>query len=636
MLGCIYNATVCPEWEVDGEAIMSIDTPLSSAAAVPEISVNTLFAGPDTNSERFSQPSEQFLGEDSRVLKLLNALTISESNLTVDQLASLRDLVVEYSDVFALDMSELGLTDLVSHTINTGDNPPIRQPVRRTPFALRKKMEELVQNMMEQGVIQHSNSPWASPVVLVGKKDGSYRFCVDYRRLNSVTKMDVFPLPRVDDTLDMLSQTQYFSTLDLAAGYWQVQMDNNSQEKTAFSTYSGHYEFRVMPFGLCNAPSTFQRLMETVLAGLTRSCCLVYLDDVMVIGKNFFEHLDNLRNVFERFRIANLKLKPEKCCLAGSEVLYLGYVVSREGILADPAKIDAVKNFPQPFDVRSLRSFLGLASYYRRFIENFSSVASPLYELTRKDVGFSWESIHHNAFCKLKQLLISAPVLAFPDFARGFILETDASGVGLGAILAQSHEDGTVHPIAYASRTLQQHEKNYAITELEALGIVWAIKHFHHYLYGHHCEVYTDHEPLIALLNTPHPSGKLARWGLILQDVDLVIWYRSGKKNAGADALSRLPVDWDDNDDSSLPEKQDDDNDIIVAATVIEDSAKSGERDSEGNNENESGSSCCQQEQGVSSDDVNIRNRQQKDPELKLIMDYLEKEDLPNEERKAR
>ena len=170
MLGCIYNATVCPEWEVDGEAIMSIDTPLSSAAAVPEISVNTLFAGPDTNSERLSEPSEQFFGEDSRVLKLLNALTISESNLTVDQLASLRDLVVEYSDVFALDMSELGLTDLVSHTINTGDNPPIRQPVRRTPFALRKKMEELVQNMMEQGVIQHSNSPWASPVVLVEKR----------------------------------------------------------------------------------------------------------------------------------------------------------------------------------------------------------------------------------------------------------------------------------------------------------------------------------------------------------------------------------------------------------------------------------------------------------------------------------
>ena len=179
----------------------------------------------------------------------------------------------------------------------------------------------------------------------------------------------------------------------------------------------------------------------------------------MVIGKNFSEHLNNLRNVFERFRIVNLKLKPEKCYLAGSEVLYLGYVVFREGFLVDPTKIDEVKNFLQPFDVRSLRSFLGLASYYRRFIENFSSVASSLYKLTRKDVEFLWEPVHHNAFCKLKQLLISAPVLAFPDFARGFIMETDSSGVGLGAILAQPHDDGMVHPTAYASRTLQQHEK---------------------------------------------------------------------------------------------------------------------------------------------------------------------------------
>ena len=220
-------------------------------------------------------------------------------------------------------------------------------------------MEELVQKMMKQGVIQHSSSPWSSSVVLVEKKDGSYRFCVDYRRLNAVTKIDVFPLPRVDDTLDMLSQTQFFSTLDLAAGYWQVQMDTGSQEKTAFSTYSGHYEFCVMPFGLCNGPATFQRLMETVLVGLSRNCCMVYLDDVLVVGKSFAEHLYNLREVFERFRNANLKLKPEKCCLAGSEVVYLGYVVSKEGISADIKKVEAVQCFPQPHDLTSLRSFLG-------------------------------------------------------------------------------------------------------------------------------------------------------------------------------------------------------------------------------------------------------------------------------------
>ena len=468
MLGWACNAMVCPGWENSVDCIDS-GVKNGSIMTVPMSSVNTLIMGAGVNK---GEEQQQTLEGDPRVLSLLNRLMIRESNLTEEQLTLLRSLVTEYSDIFALDMSELGVTDIVSHTVDTGSSPPIRQPVRRTPFALREKMEELIQDMMAQGVIKQSSSPWASPVVLVEKRDGSHRFCVNYRRLNAVTKMDVFPLPRVDDTLDMLSRTQYFSTLDLTAGYWQVQMDKDSQEKTAFSTYSGHYEFQVMPFGLSNAPATFSRLMETVLVGLNRNCCLVYLDDVLVIGKSFSEHLLNLRKVFERFREANLKLKPEKCCLASDEVLYLGYVVSRNGISADPIKVESVKNFPQPNDLKSLRSFLGLASYYRRFIQNFSRVAGPLYELTRKDVEFLWKPIHDEVFCQLKQLLINAPVLAFPDFTKDFILETDASGVGLGAILAQGDKDGNVHPIAYASRTLQQHEKNYAVTELEALGIV--------------------------------------------------------------------------------------------------------------------------------------------------------------------
>ena len=326
--------------------------------------------------------------EKERISRLFKALNIDESNLMVDETALLRELVEEYSDIFALDSTELGTTELVTHSIDTGDSHPIRQPLRRISFALQRTMEEMVQNMLAQGVIQNSNSPWASPVVLIKKKDGSHRFCVDYRRLNGLTKINVFPLPRVDDTLDTLSQTQYFSTLDLAAGYWQVRMDRDSQERTAFSTCSGHYEFRVMPFGLCNGPSTFQRLMESVLMGLSRSRCMVYLDDVMVIGRNFTEHLENLREVFGRFRQANLKLQPEKCFLASSEVLYLGYVVSREGILADVQKVEAVQPFPRPTNLTSLHSFLGLASYYQQFIPNFSTVASPYYALTRKDAEF--------------------------------------------------------------------------------------------------------------------------------------------------------------------------------------------------------------------------------------------------------
>ena len=272
---------------------------------------------------------------------------------------------------------------MVTHTIDTGDSPPIKQQARRVPFALRHVVEDMVADMLEQGVVEPSRSPWSSPVVLVEKKDGSKRFCVDYRRLNSVTKMDVYPLPRIDDTLDSLAGCQYFTTLDLASGFWQVRMHPDSQEKTAFTTHTGLYEFTVMPFGLCNSPATFQRLMEGVLAGLTPDTCLVYIDDVLVVGRTFEEHLENLRKVLERLRVAGLRLKPVKCIFAGSKVVYLGFVVSREGISPDPA---AVRNFPQPRDVKALRSCLGLTSYYRRFISGFSVMASPMFTLTKKDV----------------------------------------------------------------------------------------------------------------------------------------------------------------------------------------------------------------------------------------------------------
>ena len=428
------------------------------------------------------------------------------------------------------------------HGINTGDHSPIRQAPRRTPFTLRKKIEEMVDDMLEKEVIQPSKSPWASPVVLVTKKDGSARFCVDYRKLNAVTKLDVFPLPRIDDSLDSLAHAKYFTTLDLAAGYWQVPMEPHSQEKTAFSTHSGLYEFRVMPFGLCNAPATFQRLMETILTGLARDLCVVYLDDILVIGKTFVEHLQNLRQVFGHLREAGLRLQPKKCHLALHSVEYLGYVVTDQGISADPRKVEAIREFPTPCDLKALRSFVGLASYYRRFIPSFSKIAAPLFALTKKDAPFVWNCDCQNAFVSLKEAMTNAPVLVFPRFGSGFVLETDASGVGLGAVLAQEQPDGSVRPIAYASRTLQQHEQNYGVTELEALGVVWAVRHFRHYLYGNRCDVFTDHEALKTLLNTPHPSGKLARWGLSLQELDLHIHYRPGPKNNNADALSRYPT----------------------------------------------------------------------------------------------
>ena len=481
-------------------------------------------------------------GSKDRETLLLQQLDLDLDHLAPDEQKRLENLIRTYADVFALDPGELGTTDVVKHTINTGDHPPIKQPLRRTPFALRSKVDKLVQEMLSQGVIEQSRSPWASPVVLVSKKDGGLRFCIDYRQLNRITKLDEFPLPRIDDTLDLLAGCKFFTTLDLAAGYWQVAMNPSDQEKTAFTTYSGLYEFKKMPFGLVNAPATFQRLMEVVLSGLAREGCLVYLDDVLVMGKTMKEHNENLQKVFDRLRAAGLRLKPKKCCFAQLEVDYLGHVVSSDGIRTDPKKSQAVSEFPVPTNVREVRSFVGLASYYRKFIPNFSKVAGPLHALTRKDVAFLWTAECQLAFDNLKRLLTTTPLLVYPKFDRPFMVETDASGNGLGAVLAQRQDDCSVKPVAYASRSLQQHEQNYGITELEGLAVVWAVKHFRHYLYGHTCEVYTDHEALKALLNTPRPSGKLARWGMALQELDLKIFYRPGKGNSNADALSRSPL----------------------------------------------------------------------------------------------
>ena len=493
----------------------------------------------ETSSERGGEPDGT---DNGRWTHLKAMLYLDQAEVEQPEREALETFLAKNADVFAVDSTELGLTNVISHSIDTGENLPIHQPPRRIPFALRSQVEEMINDMLDLDVIQPTSSPWASPIVLVKKKDGSMRFCVDYRRLNRITKLDVYPLPRIDETLDVLSGARFFTTLDLASGYWQVSMDPAAREKTAFVTHAGLYEFKVMPFGLCNAPATFQRLMEVVLTGLTRNQCFVYLDDILVISRTWNEHLENLQLVFDRLREAGLSLKPKKCTFARRKALYLGHVVSEQGIEVDTEKVEKVRNYPIPTNVKTLQRFLGLASYYRRFIPNLSKVASPLYCLTRKDAPFVWSESCQESFEKLKMLLTSTPVLAFPNFQKPFTLETDASGSGLGAVLSQHQDDNSIRPIAYASRGLQKHEQNYGISELEALAVVWATKHFHVYLYGHHCTVLTDHCALKSLLNTPHPSGKLARWGLALQELDLDIQYRPGKLHTNADVLSRLPL----------------------------------------------------------------------------------------------
>ena len=365
---------------------------------------------------------------------------------------------------------------------------------------------------------------------------------MDYCRLNTVTVKDAFPLPRVDDSLAALSGSRWFSTLDLASGYWQVAMDAGTQEKAAFVTSSGLYEWTVMPFGLCNAPSTFARLMELVLKGLHWKICLIYLDDVIVMGRTFEEELERLKEVFERLARAGLKLKPKKCFLFQKRVSYLGHVVTEEGIAADPEKVEQVRTWPTPENSTEVKSFLGLASYYRRFIPDFSTIAKPLYKLTEAKAEFAWTEQCQLAFDSLKGLLTSGRVLAYPTREGKFVLDTDASDHGIGAVLSQ-FQDGVEKPIAFASRTLSKSERNYCVTRRELLAIVEFVKQHRHYLQGTRFCIRTDHAPLRFVVQAKDPEGQLARWIDYLSTFDFEIQYRPGQRHLNADALSRRPCD---------------------------------------------------------------------------------------------
>ena len=447
----------------------------------------------------------------------------------------------QYSDVIAQGSNDLGRTRLLQHHIDTKDATPIRQQARRVPLPRCETVQRLLQEMLTTGIISPSKSPWASPIVLVNKKDGTTRFCIDYRRVNSVTHKDAYPLPRVDDTLDTLSGSNWFSTIDLKSGYWQVELAPEDREKTAFCTQEGLFEFNVMPFGLCNAPATFQRLMDCVLAGLQWSSCLVYIDDVIIIGRSFEEHLHHLQQVLDRLKSAGLKIQPSKCHFLQREVIFLGHVVSSTGVSPDPSKTSKIKEWPTPKCVQEVQQFLGLANYYRRFIKNFATIAKPLHQTTERRKPFKWTAECEQAFNQLKNCLTTSPILAMPDWSKPFIIDTDASETGIGAVLSQQDPDGTEHVIAYASRLLTKPERNYCVTRKELLAVVTFLIHFRHYLIGVPFTIRTDHGALTWLQNFKSPEGQLARWLEKLQEYQFTIIHRPGRKHNNADALSRMP-----------------------------------------------------------------------------------------------
>src|SRR5437763_1473763 len=476
-------------------------------------------------------------------------------NLTTDRQRKVKRVIRKNEDIFIKGKYEVGRTNIVKHTIDTGNEKLIKQRARRLLVKEKELEKEQIEEMLKKGIIRKSKSPWSSPVVFVPKKGGEIRFCIDYRKLNKVTKKDNHLLPRIDEMLDKFEGSQWFSSIDLASAYWQVKMDERDIEKTAFITSKGLYECLVMPFGLCNAPATFQRLMHEVLGDLIYTKAPVYLDNIIIHSKTFEQHLKDIEEVFGKLREAKLMSKESKCEFCASEIKFLGHIVGKDGRKVDPDKIEKVKEYSRPENISQLRGFLGLASYYRKFIKDFSKKAKPLSKLlegtkrgTKKSKclkekirGLTDNQFTEESFKLMKKILTETPVLIHPDFKKDFILSTDASGYALGAVLEQEGNDEKLHPIGYASKTLSQAEQKYSTTELECYAVIWGVEKFHYYLYGRKFKVVTDHQALTWLMKNENSlKGRRARWVLRLQPYDFEIIYKEGKKHQNADALSRV------------------------------------------------------------------------------------------------
>ena len=463
----------------------------------------------------------------------------STKDLNESQKVKVADLLTNYQDTFSRNEWDIGLTNLAEHEIKTGDAAPVKQPPRRVPLAYADKEKAAIKDMKAKGVIRESVSPWASPICLVSKKDGGVRLCVDYRKVNSLVKPDGFPLPRVQDCLDAVAESKWFSTFDLTSGYYQIPLKSQDIPKSAFVCKYGHYEMTRMPFGLNNAAGTFQRTMELALQGLQWVICLIYIDDIVVFGRTFEEHISRVEEVLKRIQAAGLKLKADKSNMFQDSVLFLGHIVSGEGVKPNPTNIAKVVDWPRPKSAKQVRQFVALGSYYRRFVKDFATMVRPMVELTKKGRKFIWNEACERSFEMVKKALISSDVMGYPINEGGeFILDVDASDVGLGGILHQQQE-GRERVIAYASKVLNRAERNYCITEKELLAVRFFIEYFRQYLLGRKFRVRTDHQALIWLFKLKEPRGKIARWIEILSHYDFSVEYRPGHKQGHCDALSR-------------------------------------------------------------------------------------------------
>lgn len=483
--------------------------------------------------------------ENQKSINNIEEIKIRAEHLNSEEEKELFKLIKDYENIFPNKNDILTHTETIQHKIITKDDIPIYTKSYRYPEIYKEEINKQIKDLLDNKIIRESFSPWSSPIWMVPKKlDASgkkkFRMVIDYRKLNAKTIDDKFPIPNITDVLDKLGKNIYYTTLDLASGFHQIQMHPDSVPKTAFSTDKGHFEFTRMPFGLKNAPATFQRLMNFILRDYINKICLVYLDDIIILGTSLQEHCENIRKIFARLKQHNLKIQLDKSEFMRKEVAYLGHIVSKDGVKPNPAKIEAVKNFPIPKTQKEIKQFLGLLGYYRKFVPNFAKLTKPLTTCLKKGNIINIENKEYkNSFEESKNLLINSPILQYPDFEKQFIVTTDASNFAIGAVLSQ-YVNGKDMPIAYASRTLNDHEINYSTTEKELLGIVWSVKYFRPYIYGTNFKIRTDHRPLTWLMSLKDPNSKLMRWRIKLDEYNYEIEYKKGTLNSNADALSRI------------------------------------------------------------------------------------------------
>lgn len=534
----LYNAD---NWVSRMEIVNPTDTDLKLFMRQP-MKVNPYDS---TDFVELNQIDVQYDIVDDGSRKFTDLLRIE--HLNAEERREFLSLCRRYDDVFYKEGETLTFTNEVKHRISTTDDIPIHTRSYRYPFIHKEEVRRQISDMLDQGIIRPSYSPWSSPVWIVPKKkDASgkqkWRLVIDYRKLNEKTVSDRYPLPNISEILDKLGKCLYFSTLDLASGFHQIEMHPKDIQKTAFTVEGGHYEYVRMPFGLKNAPSTFQRVMDNMLRDLVGKTCLVYLDDIIIYSTSLQEHIVSLKQVFERLRSSNFKVQLDKSEFLRKEIAFLGHLVSTEGIKPNPAKIEAIQKFPIPRTRREIKSFVGLLSYYRKFIPDLARLLRPMTDCLKQDRRITLDEDYVGSFETCRRILMNDPILQYPDFSKPFILTTDASNFALGAVLSQGRI-GSDKPICYASRTLSSSECNYSTIEKELLAIIWATKYFRPYLFGRKFQIVTDHRPLTWLMSLKEPNSKLVRWRLKLEEYDYEIVYKKGTLNRNADALSRIKID---------------------------------------------------------------------------------------------